>query len=89
MKEAGNNFEHCIRDSERFSADADYRDGWLAGEEEGKRIQQQAVAIGNAAAGAYGAAKVDKAIERQDPENVTKDAGKGVDTDALKVLEKQ
>ena len=89
MKEAGNNFEHYIRDTERFKTDAEYRDGWLAGEVEGKRIQEQAVAIGNAAAGAYSTHEIDKAIDKNDPDNIAKDPLKGVDTDSLKVLEQQ
>src|SRR5210317_1822269 len=36
LKEAGNNYEHYIKDTERFKSDTDYQEGWLAGEVEGK-----------------------------------------------------
>ncbi len=88
MKEAGNNYEHYIRDTERFDSDADYRDGWLAGEAEGQKLQAQATAVGNAAAGAYGAHQIDKELDKNDPDKIAKDAVKGIDTDSLKSLEK-
>jgi len=88
MKETGNNYEHYIKDTERFGSDTDYRDGWLAGEAEGKKLQAQAVAAGNAAAGAYGAHQIGEEVDKNDPAKVAKDAVKGVDTDVLKSLEK-
>ncbi|MEP4147773.1 MAG: hypothetical protein ABJL54_11150 [Halioglobus sp.] len=90
MKEAGNNWEHYLRDHERFEADADYKDGWLNGEAEGKRLQEQATAAGNAAAGAYGGYEVGKEVDRAKPHpnKIGKDVMKDVDTDALKALEK-
>ena len=90
MKEAGNEWEKYIRDHERFETDADYKSGWLAGEEEGKRLQAQAQAVGEAAAGSYSGYQVDKAIEKSGPhpEKAAKKAMQGVDTDALKALEK-
>ena len=30
MREAGNNYEHYIRDQSKFDSEPDYRDGWLA-----------------------------------------------------------
>ena len=39
MKEAGNYLEHMVKDGKRFEEDAEYRAGWLAGEQEGIRIQ--------------------------------------------------
>lgn len=50
MREAGNNFEHFVQDRNRYDADDEYREGWLAGEAEGKQMQAQADAVGNAAA---------------------------------------
>ena len=88
MKEAGNHYEQYIKDTERFGSNADYRDGWLAGEAEGKTLQAQAVAAGNAAAGAYGAGQTSKEVDKHDPDKVAKDALKGVDTSALKSLGK-
>jgi hypothetical protein len=88
MKEAGNQYDHYIKDTERFGSDADYRDGWLAGEAEGKKLQAQAVAAGNAAAGAYSAHQIGKEVDKQDPDKIANDALKGVDTGALKSLEK-
>ena len=83
MREAGNYFEHIVKNTPRFKDDADYRAGWLAGETEGKRMQEQA----NAAAGTYNAGKIaDKAGPH--PHDAMKDATKGINTDDLKVLEK-
>ncbi|PLW66722.1 hypothetical protein C0039_20400 [Pseudohalioglobus lutimaris] len=90
MQEAGNSWEHYIRDHERFEADLDYKEGWLAGEAEGKRLQAQATAAGEAAAGAYTGYRVkeetDKAMPH--PNKIGKEVVKDVDTDALKSLEK-
>jgi hypothetical protein len=83
MKEAGNYLEHIVKNTTRFKDDADYRAGWLAGEAEGKRMQEQA----NAAVGTYNAGKIaDKAGPH--PNDAMKDATKGVNTDDLKVLDK-
>ena len=51
MKEAGNNWEHYVKDHERFASDNDYRDGWIEGEAEGKHLQEQAKAIGGSYTG--------------------------------------
>lgn len=90
MKEAGNNWENYIRDHERFETDDQYKSGWLAGEAEGKRLQAQAKAVGEAGAGAYTGYQVGKEVEKSSPhpEKAAKEAMKGVDTDALKALEK-
>lgn len=88
LREAGNNYEHFIKDTERFVSDADYKAGWLAGEAEGKKLQTQANAAGNAAAGAYSGYRVGKEVDKNDPDKIARDAVKGVDTDALKSLEK-
>ena len=88
MREAGNEWEHYIRDHERYDSDEEYRTGWLDGEAEGKRLQEQATAIGNAAAGAYGGYQINKEVKKNDPDKVAKDAVKGIDTKDLKVLEK-
>ena len=83
MKEAGNYLEHIVKDTQRFKEDADYQSGWLAGEAEGKRIQEQS----DAAVNSYNAQKIaDQAAPN--PEDAAKEAMKGVDTDALKALEK-
>lgn len=82
MKEEGNNFEHYIRDVERFKTDPEYKSGWLAGEAEGKRLQKQANEIGAAAGGA------DSGNKSQDFDQIGKDALKDVDTTELKSLEK-
>ena len=90
MQEAGNQWEHYIRDHERFDSDADYKAGWLDGEAEGKRLQAQAKAIGEAAGGAYTGYRVGQEADKAGPhpEKAAKEAMKGVDTDALKSLEK-
>jgi len=83
MKEAGNYLEHIVKDTQRFKDDADYQAGWLAGEAEGIRMQEQA----NAATNSYNAGKAaDKAGPH--PHDAMEDAMKGVNTDDLKVLEK-
>ena len=48
LKEAGNNYEHYIKDVKRFESDADYREGWLAGEAEGKQEKGEASGHGSA-----------------------------------------
>ena len=81
MREAGNYLDHIVKNTSRFKDDADYHAGWLAGEAEGKRMQEQA----NAAVGTYNAGRiVDKAGPH--PHDAMKDAMKGVNTDDLKVL---
>ncbi|WP_197484087.1 hypothetical protein [Halioglobus sp. HI00S01] len=59
----------------------------MAGEAEGIKLQQQAVAVGSAAAGAYGAHSIKKEMDKNDPDKIAKDAVKGFDTDALNTLE--
>lgn len=89
MAEEGNNFEHFMRDEQRFAADAEYQSGWLAGEAEGKRLQDNATMIGNVAAGAYEAVEIDKEVDKQtDFDRIAEDAVKGVDTSSLESLEK-
>jgi hypothetical protein len=81
MKEAGNYLEHMVKDVHRFEEDVEYRSGWLAGEAEGKRMQEQA----NAAASSYNAGKAaDKAGPH--PHDAMEKAMKGVDTEQLKAL---
>lgn len=88
MQEAGNNWEHYIRDEVRFKSDADYHQGWVAGESEGKQLQAQATAIGNAAATGYGTYRVNEEVERQrDFDNIAKEGVKGADASLLKNLE--
>lgn len=86
MKEAGNNFEHIVKDNQRFEDDAEYQAGWLAGEAEGIRIQGQA----NAASGSYGAYSAGKAAQKAGahPHDAMKKATKGINTGDLKALEK-
>ena len=84
MREAGNYFEHMVKDAERFTSDTEYREGWLAGEAEGVRIQQQANVVGGTSSG-Y---RIGKEVEKSkfDADAVGKDVMKGVDTDSLKNL---
>ncbi|MBS9816889.1 hypothetical protein [Vibrio alginolyticus] len=82
MQEAGNDFEHYIKDETRYQTDSDYRQGWDAGEVEGNKLQKQATAIGQG--------MIDNSYEERDvfdPDKVAKDAIKGVDTSELKSLE--
>lgn len=86
MKEAGNTWEHYVKDHERFASDADYHDGWIAGEAEGKHLQEQAKAAG----GAYTGYQVGKQVDNSKPdaEKAAHDAMKGVDTSVFDSLEK-
>ena len=89
MSEEGNRYEHYIKDASRFDADEDYRRGWEAGETEGKQLQDQAMAVGEAAAGAYSGVKIGKEVDRHtDADGIARDAIKGVDTTDLKNLGK-
>ena len=81
MKEAGNYFEHIVKDHGRFENDQEYRNGWLAGEAEGIKIQQEA----NALAGAAGAANMKK-YYKPNTKAIGADAMKGVDTSTWKNL---
>lgn len=85
MKEAGNYLEHTVKDTQRFQEAADYRAGWLAGEKEGIKIQEQAnAAVGGAAA--YQISKdADKSLDH-DIDKAIKDGTQGIDTDSLKGL---
>ncbi len=85
MKEAGNYLEHMVKDSQRFKTDVDYRDGWLAGEQEGIRIQQQADAAVGSAAGYKIVKDADKSVDK-DIKKAGKEATENVDTESLKVL---
>lgn len=83
MKEAGNYLEHRVQDLHRFETDADYKTGWLAGEAEGIRMQEQA----NAASNSYQADKIAR-DSKVDVDAIGKKATKGIDTSTLKSLEK-
>ena len=84
MREAGNYFEHTVKDVSRFESDSEYRSGWLAGEAEGIRIQQEA----NAIAGAAGTANIMNEAKKHEPnaKAISRKAMKGVDTSTLKNL---
>lgn len=90
MQEAGNHYEHYIKDTLRFESDDEYRNGWLAGEVEGKKLQAQAVAAGNAAAGAAAGYSIGKEADKAGPHphDAMKSATKGVDTEVLNSLGK-
>ncbi len=85
MKEEGNHYEHYIKDHARFVNDLEYKSGWLAGEAEGKALQDQAVSVGNAAAGAYSSSQISKDT---DFDKTAKDAVKDVDTTGMENLGK-
>ena len=87
MKEAGNYLEHVVKDHRRFESDADYRTGWLDGEDEGMRMQQEA----NAATGNASAYRMEREIDRSRPdaEAIGHDAMQGIDPATLRVLEQK
>jgi len=82
MQEQGNNFEHYIRDHERYSSDPEYKAGWDEGEAEGIKLQAQATAIG---AGAAAGMTADK---QNDGDRAAKKALKHTDTSGLENLGK-
>lgn len=82
LQEAGNEFEHYIRDETRFNTDADYKAGWLAGEGEGKKLQAQATSVG----GSVGNAMSSQSSKPTDPEKVAKEVLEHTDTSQLKNL---
>lgn len=89
MKEEGNDYEHFVKDEARFVSDLDYKSGWLAGEAEGKTLQDQAAAVGNAAAAAYSSSKINKQVDKNmDFDKAAKDGMKGVDTTGIDNLGK-
>ena len=84
MKEAGNYLEHVVKDVDRFDTDPEYRNGWLAGEAEGIRMQQQA----DAASSRCQAEEIAKESQ-SDVNAIGKEVMKDVDTSAVKSLEKR
>lgn len=84
MAEAGNSFEHVIRDGERFDGDKEYREGWLAGQSEGVRIQTTANKTGAAIAGAA----IQKEVDEHSVDKAAENAVKNIDTKGLEQLEK-
>ena len=73
----------------RFATDAGYREGWLAGEAEGKRLQARSQTAGVAAGAAYPGYRVgqEDGKARPRPHNVANEVFMSVNTDALKSLE--
>jgi hypothetical protein len=90
MKEAGNAWEHYIRDHERYASDEQYAIGWSEGEAEGKHLQAQAQSIGDAMGGSYTGYRVGQEVDKNSPhpKEAAKDAMKGVDPSVFKSLEK-
>lgn len=85
MKEEGNLFEQFIRDEASFENDPDYRNGWLAGEKEGQKLQYEA----NIASAAYSGYEAGKAYDKAtDMDRIGRDAVKDIDTSTLNQLEK-
>ena len=86
MAEAGNYFEHVVKNSQRYANDAEYRTGWLAGEAEGKQMQEEA----NAASGAYTGNQIKKEYKKShDYDAIGRDAMEGVDPKSLEPLYKK
>ncbi|MCK8080642.1 hypothetical protein [Vibrio sp. 1CM24A] len=81
MQESGNSFESYIKDGKRFESDSDYKQGWIAGESEGKKLQAEATAIGKGAAASY-----PQKSTTTDLDDIAKDTLKGVDTSGLENL---
>ncbi|MEH6610031.1 MAG: hypothetical protein V7696_11750 [Halioglobus sp.] len=90
MKEAGDEWEHFIRDHERFDSEPEYKEDWLAGESEDRRIQTQAQAIGDSVGGAYTGYQINKEVDasKPHPKKIANEAMKGVDTTEMNNLGK-
>jgi len=87
ISEAGNPFDHYIRDEDRFVNNNEYKQGWLDGETEGKKLQAQAASAGAVLGAATAAANVNKEVKKnQDFDKIGEDALKGTDTSTLKNL---
>lgn len=85
MKEEGNVFEQFIRDQSSFENDPEYRNGWLAGEKEGQKLQYEA----NIASAAYSDYQAGKAYDRSyNIDKIGRDAIKDIDTSDLNELKK-
>ncbi len=86
MAEAGNFLEHVVKNSQRYANDAEYRAGWLAGEAEGKQMQEEA----NAATGANTGSQTNKEYKKShDYDAIGREATKGVDPKSLEPLYKK
>lgn len=89
MREAGNHYEHFVQDRERYDTDEDYRNGWIAGEEEGRHMQAQADSVGTAAAVGISAGSTHEHSKHSGmSKEAMEKATKGVDTSVLRTLEK-
>ena len=89
MSEAGNRYDHYIKDESRFSTDPNYKQGWVAGESEGKKLQKQATSIGKTIGGVYSGVQISKEAKKsRDFDKVAEDAVKGVDTTDMDKLGK-
>ena len=85
MKEEGNVFEQFIRDQSSFENNPEYRDGWLAGEKEGQKLQYEA----NITSAAYSDYQAGKAYDRSNNiDKIANDAIKDIDTSDLNELKK-
>ena len=78
MQEEGNYLEHYVKDYEKFATDREYAAGWMAGEMEGKSLQDQSQAVADGYTGYEIGQEADKASVH--PKKITKDVMKGVDT---------
>ena len=84
MREAGNNWEHYLRDEVRFKEEADYKSGWQAGEQEGIELQNQATAIGSAIGGTYTNSQINKEVDKNtDYDGIAEDTVNSMDTSGL------
>ncbi|MCD9485466.1 hypothetical protein GLP25_20100 [Photobacterium phosphoreum] len=81
MQEGGNSFENYIKDENRYESDADYKQGWLAGELEGQKLQAEATTVSKGITGSY-----PKKSETVNLDDVAKEALKGIDTSGIQSL---
>jgi hypothetical protein len=89
MQQEGIHFETYIKDADRFENNADYKQGWLDGEAEGRKLSVEAKKVGEAVGDSYSTIRIShEAIKARDAEGIGKDVLKGIDTQELKSLEK-
>ncbi|MBV1789447.1 hypothetical protein KQ940_15435 [Marinobacterium sp. D7] len=69
LKKGGNASESIIKDLTRFAEDEEYRSGWLAGEQEGMRIEKEL----RASKGVVSSNKPKKEVEKPPRDNKTVD----------------
>jgi hypothetical protein len=92
MKAAGNNWEYCIKDHEKFTNDAQYAAGWIASEIEGNtsKSKPRLSVPGEAVGAGYSGYRINDETNKAKlhPHDIAKDVLKDVGTTELETLGK-